>query len=54
MEIMSGKNQKPSPDWINYVVSAKAKNKIRQTLNEAEYKIAAEGKELLTRWLKNW
>ena len=54
MEIMSGKNQKPSPDWVNYVVSAKAKNKIRQTLNEAEYKIAAEGKELLTRRLKNW
>ena len=54
VEIMSGKNQKPSPDWINYVVSAKAKNKIRQTLNEAEYKIAAEGKELLTRRLKNW
>ncbi|MCI7197019.1 MAG: HD domain-containing protein [Bacteroides sp.] len=54
VEIMSGKNQKPSPDWVNYVVSAKAKNKIRQTLNEAEYKIAAEGKELLTRRLKNW
>lgn len=54
VEIMSGKNQKPSPDWVNYVVSAKAKNKIRQTLNEAEYKIATEGKELLTRRLKNW
>ena len=54
VEIMSGKNQKPSPDWINFVVSTKARNKIRQALSEAEYKIAAEGKELLTRRLKNW
>lgn len=54
VEIMSGKNQKPSPDWVNFVVSAKAKNKIRQALSEAEYKVASEGKELLTRRLKNW
>lgn len=54
VEIMSGKNQKPSPDWVNYVVSAKAKNKIRQALSESKFKIAAEGKELLSRRLKNW
>lgn len=54
VEIMSGKNQKPSPDWVNFVVSAKAKNKIRQALSEAEYKVASEGKELLGRRLKNW
>lgn len=54
VEIMSGKNQKPSSDWVNFVVSTKAKNKIRQALSEAEYKIAAEGKELLNRRLKNW
>lgn len=54
VEIMSGKNQKPSADWVNYVVSAKAKNKIRQSLSEIEYKKAAEGKELLSRRLKNW
>ena len=54
VEIMSGKNQKPSSDWVNYVVSAKARNKIRQALSEAEYKIAAQGKELLSRRLKNW
>lgn len=39
VEIMSGKNQKPSSDWVNYVVSAKARNKIRQALSEAEYKM---------------
>lgn len=54
VEIMSGKNQKPSPDWLNFVISSKAKTKIRQMLHEAEYKKAAEGKELLGRRLKNW
>ena len=54
VEIMSGKNQKPSPDWLNIVVTNKARNKIRQKLGEAELKKAADGKELLGRRLKNW
>lgn len=54
IEIMSGKNQKPSSDWLNIVVSNKARNKIRQKLSEAEFKKAADGKELLGRRLKNW
>ena len=54
VEIMSGKNQKPSSDWLNIVVTNKARNKIRQKLDEAELKKAADGKELLGRRLKNW
>ena len=54
VDIMSGKNQKPSSDWLNIVVTSKAKTKIRQKLSEAEFQKAADGKELLTRRLKNW
>ena len=54
VEIMSGKNQKPSSDWLNIVVTNKAKNKIRQKLSESEFKKAADGKEILGRRLKNW
>ena len=54
IEIMSGKNQKPSPDWMNIVTTTKARNKIRQKLSEAEFQKAADGKELLGRRLKNW
>ena len=54
VEIMSGKNQKPSSDWLNFVVTNKARNKIRQKLSEAEFKKASDGKELLGRRLKNW
>ena len=54
VDIMSCKNQKPSPDWMNIVVTNKARNKIRQKLSEAEFQKAADGKELLGRRLKNW
>ncbi len=54
VEILSNKNQKPSQDWLNIVVSNKARNKIHQKLSEAEFKKAADGKELLGRRLKNW
>lgn len=54
VEIITGKNQKPSADWLNFVVSSKAKNKIRQKLKEIEFAKAAEGKEMLERRLKNW
>jgi len=54
VEIISGKNQKPNADWLNYVVTSKAKNKIRQKMKEFEYEKASAGKELLERRLKNW
>ena len=54
VEIMSGRNQKPSADWLNFVVTSKAKARIRKHLSETEFKNAAEGKELLERRLKNW
>ena len=54
VEIMSGKNQKPSPDWLNFVVTSKARSRIKKELDEEEYKKAAAGRELLERRLKNW
>ncbi|MCF0176350.1 MAG: bifunctional (p)ppGpp synthetase/guanosine-3',5'-bis(diphosphate) 3'-pyrophosphohydrolase, partial [Bacteroidales bacterium] len=54
IEIISGKNQKPSSDWLNFVVTSKARTKIKQKLSEFEFQKAADGKELLGRRLKNW
>lgn len=54
IEILTSPNQKPNADWLNFVASTKAKNKIRQSLKEIEYKDAAEGKELLERRFRNW
>lgn len=54
VEIMTGKNQKPSASWLDWVVTSKAKNKIRQELDAEQRKAAAEGREMLERRLKNW
>lgn len=54
VEILSSKNQKPGADWVNYVVTSKARNKIKQKLKEEELKKARQGRELLERRLKNW
>lgn len=54
VEIISTKTQKPSADWLNWVVTSKARSKIKQELDAQERKWAAQGRELLERRLKNW
>jgi GTP pyrophosphokinase len=54
VSIIRSKNQKPREDWLSFVVTGKAKSKIKQALNEEKTKAAAEGKEMLMRRLKNW
>ena len=54
VEILTSKNQRPGKDWLGWVVSPKAKSKIRQELDADERKAAADGRELLIRRLKNW
>ena len=54
VEIITSKNQKPNIDWLKVVVTSKAKNKIRQALNEEKAKEAEIGKEILKRRLRNW
>lgn len=54
VEILTNRNQKPTADWLKYVVSSKAKTKIRQKLNEEESRLALLGRETLERRLRNW
>jgi GTP pyrophosphokinase len=51
IEIITSPNQKPTANWLDFVTTSRAKNKIRNVLNENTKKIAEEGKELLTRKL---
>jgi guanosine-3',5'-bis(diphosphate) 3'-pyrophosphohydrolase len=53
VEIITSANQKPNPHWLDYVTTARAKNKIKNVLNESTKKIADDGKELLTRKLRH-
>lgn len=54
VSIIRSKNQKPKQDWLSFVVTTKAKTKIKQVLNEEKTKAAEEGKEILMRRMKNW
>ena len=54
VSVLRSKSQKPKQDWLSFVVTNKAKTKIKQVLNEEKTKAAAEGKEILMRRLKNW
>ena len=53
VEIITSPNQKPNAHWLDYVTTSRAKNKIKNVLNEDTKKIAEEGKELLTRKLRH-
>lgn len=52
--ILTSKNQKPKSDWLNVVVTSKARSRIKAYLREEESKLARLGREELERKLKNW
>lgn len=54
VEIITSKNQRPHPDWLNIVVTSKAKNRIARAIREEKFKEAEVGKEILYRKFKNW
>jgi GTP pyrophosphokinase len=54
VEIITSKIQKPKMDWLNYVVTSKAKNKIKRALKEEQFLEAEKGNEILRRKFKNW
>ncbi len=54
IEIITSEKQKPTEEWLNYVFSARAKQKIRGTLNEQRKIIVQDGKEILERKLKQF
>lgn len=54
ISIETSNNQRPKSDWLDFVVTSKAKNRIKASLNEAQKREAANGKEMLSRKFKNW
>ncbi len=53
IEVLTASTQTPKQDWLGYVVTSKARNKIKQAINEARMHRAEMGKELLQRRFKN-
>ena len=51
IEIITSAKQKPNSEWLNFVVTSKAKSKIKDTLKEEKRAIAEEGRYILQRKL---
>ena len=54
VEIMTSKNINPSVNWLDFVVTSKAKSKIKSSLNIEKKRISIEGKQILRRKLKHF
>jgi GTP pyrophosphokinase len=54
VDIMTSKNVKPSVNWLDFVVTSKAKSRIKSSLNIEKKRISIEGQQILRRKLKNF
>ncbi len=54
IEVDTANHQRPKMDWLDFVVTSKAKNRIKASLNEEVKRQAEIGKEILLRKVKNW
>ncbi|MDZ4666324.1 MAG: bifunctional (p)ppGpp synthetase/guanosine-3',5'-bis(diphosphate) 3'-pyrophosphohydrolase [bacterium] len=53
IEILSSSKQKPNESWLDFVITAKAKSKIREYFKQLRLKASSMGKEILERKFKN-
>jgi guanosine-3',5'-bis(diphosphate) 3'-pyrophosphohydrolase len=53
IDILSSQNQKPKSDWLEFVITSKAKSKIKSYLNSQKNQLVEEGKEILQRKLRH-
>ena len=52
VDIITSESVKPTANWIDFVVTSRARSKIKSSLNEEKKRIATDGKEILRRKLK--
>ena len=54
VEIITSKNQKPKLDWLSFVVTNRAKSKIKRAIEEEKHIDVDRGKGIIKRKLKSW
>ncbi|GAB5415988.1 MAG: RelA/SpoT family protein [Crocinitomicaceae bacterium] len=54
VEIITSSKQKPNEEWLRMVGTARARQKIKSSLNEERKRIASDGREILTRKFKQY
>lgn len=53
VEVITSSKQNPKEDWLNYVITGKAKSKIKSSLKDVRKKVSDEGKDLLERKMRS-
>ena len=53
VEIITSEAAKPNVNWLDFVITSRARSKIKASLNDEKKKIAENGKEVLIRKLKH-
>lgn len=53
VEILTSPNQKPKADWLEFVITSRARSKIKASLNAEKRAISEDGKEILIRKLRH-
>jgi GTP pyrophosphokinase len=54
VSIDTSNNQKPKMDWLEFLVTTKAKSRVKASLNEEKKIQGEQGREMLLRKVKNW
>lgn len=54
IEVITSRKQLPKEEWLNYVVTAKARHRIKQSLRDQKRKLAVVGREAVQRSLRQW
>ncbi len=52
VEILTAENIKPNRNWLDYATTSRARSKIKSSLKDEKKEVAADGKEILRRKLK--
>tara|TARA_B110000858_G_scaffold20164_1_gene20213 strand:- start:157 stop:2358 length:2202 start_codon:yes stop_codon:yes gene_type:complete len=52
VEIITSENSKPTANWLDHVITSRARTRIKAALNEEKKRISEDGRELLRRKLK--
>lgn len=52
IEILTNKRQSPKEEWLKFVATSHARQKIRHALKEVKRERAEEGKDIVEKWMK--
>lgn len=53
VEVLTSKSQLPQPEWESFLVTAKAKTRLRQALRKNRLPVINKGREMLAKWLED-